>query len=148
MTNEALTTETAQQPISPPTQDLTATILAAREALRHAPTSIGLAAVEAAERWCRGEATLDEVRATSAAAWSAAFKGSDAEGAALMAAGHAAWACSEDAAVARARARQWAALAAGYAAGGDLIACQAGAADARAARQAVLKLLDGLFCHL
>ena len=97
--------------------------------------AVALAAIEAAERWCRGEATIEQVGVSGAAAWRLAFRGDDASGAALMAAGYAAHAVLAPA-LALAKARWWAAEAAAYAAGGALIASQAGAADARAARVA------------
>ena len=45
-----------------------------------------LRAIEVAEAWCRGEATLDEVRAAADAAWVAAWAAADAAAAAIAAA--------------------------------------------------------------
>ncbi len=57
-----------------------------------------LRAIEVAEAWCRGEATLDEVRAAADAAWVAASAA--ARGAAADAAWVAAWAAADAAAAA------------------------------------------------
>ena len=45
-----------------------ATCACARTSLRYLPDPEGLRAIEAAEAWCRGEVTIDQVRAASAGA--------------------------------------------------------------------------------
>ena len=58
------------------------------------------AAIEAAERWCRGEATIDEVRAARDAAWAGRCEAWPAAAAAYAAADAAAYAAADAAAAA------------------------------------------------
>ena len=88
----------------------------ARTALRYVPEGEERPrkAIEAAERWCRGAATLEEVRIAGAAAWAAAGAAGAAAGAARAAA--------------RAAGAAWAAWAAAGAAGAAALAAwEAGA---------------------
>lgn len=79
-----------------------------------------LAAIEAAERWCRGEATIDEVRAARDAAWAVRCEAwpdtAAAEADAAYAAAYAAYAAYAAAAADAAYAAAYAATAAAYAA--------------------------------
>jgi hypothetical protein len=95
----------------------------ARLALPHAKDGAARAAIEMAEAWCRGEATVEQVRAAYAAADAAAayaYAATDAAGAAAYAAAYAA-------------------AAAAYAAADAADAAAAAAADAAAARAATLR---------
>jgi len=74
-----------------------------------------LAAIEAAERWCRGEATIDEVRAARDAAWAVRCEAWPDAAAAAAAAAYAAAAAAAAAAYAADAAYAYAAADAAYA---------------------------------
>jgi hypothetical protein len=114
---------------------VTAACQCARLALKHVPAgeTRPLKAIETAEAWVRGDATIEQVRAAAdAAADAAAYAAYAAYAAADAAAAYAAAAAAAHAAHAAAAAYAYAAYAAAAYAAADYAAADAARADARA----------------